>query len=518
MKPAFHRNALVKGALLMTGSTYVSYFLGLLSSVLVARALGPDDFGRYSYVVWLSGLLVLLANHGLTTSAIRFISESLGRELPRAAYRLYALLRRWQFDSLLLVMAGFLVAAHWLPPAGLSDRMLLFVAVVVVSVAAKTIYLFEISVAKGYGNFGIEAASSVTISVASILAVAIAFACGGGLATFLALFAGAGIAYAVLAARMMRRAQLRARRGRLDPELSARLRQHLGWTLVMVLVGAFSNKSIETFLLNAMVGSAEVGFFSIAGALTRGGVETLSSGLSTVLMPSMSHAYGAGGRERAGAILSNALRYFQFVGLLLAGVGFLWAGPVVDLMYGAKYAPVIPVFRTMVVVGGLTLAEGAFGAMLTTTDNQRVRAAMVAVSVTASAVAAGLLVPRYGLAGAVAAHAISRAVVFAVLVATIQRTLALRLPLRDLGRLLLAAAIAATAVAPIPLLAPGRIAEVLAGGGYGVLFVAATVLLRVWRAQDYAQVDTICSRIPPLHARLGPLLRRWAVSFASPVA
>ncbi len=108
--------------------------------------------------------------------------------------------------------------------------------------------------------------------------------------------------------------------------------------MVLAFVAALSNKSVETLLLNRFAGAEAVGFFTIGASLTRGGVELLSSGLTTILMPTMAHAFGAGGIERVNRIASNAMRYYQFVGLLLAGVGVFWAEPVIAVMYGARYA------------------------------------------------------------------------------------------------------------------------------------------------------------------------------------
>ena len=86
----------------------------------------------------------------------------------------------------------------------------------------------------------------------------------------------------------------------------------------------------------ASVGPAEVGFFAIGAALTRGGVELLASGVNSVLMPLMAHGYGQGGTTRVHAILSDSLRLYGFAGLLLAGVGFMWADVAVWLLLSIK--------------------------------------------------------------------------------------------------------------------------------------------------------------------------------------
>jgi O-antigen/teichoic acid export membrane protein len=512
MKAAFSRSAALHGALMAAGSTYVSYALGLVISVLVARALGPAQFGQYSYVVWLSGLFVIFANHGLTTSGIRFVSESLGRGEADDARRVHAGLRRWQFASLVLVTVVFALALHWLRPAGWSLGLAWFAALVVASAAGKTIYLFDVSIAKGYGKFAVEPVSTVLVTIANALAVVALVTYGAGLAAYVGLFAVTSAGYAVVAAWMLRKVGIRpgaSTLGGLAPGLSAQLRRHLSWTIVLVLVAAVSNKSVEMFLLNYLVGPAQVGFFSIAAALTRGGVEILSSGLSAVLLPMMGHAFGSGGARRVGWILSDAVRYFQFIGLLLAGVGFLWAHVGVHLMYGTTFDPVAGVFQVMVVVGGLTLADGAFGALLTSTDHQRLRATIAVGSVAVSAACALILVPRYGLAGAVGAHAVSRLLIFAILVIAILRTMALQMPWRELGRLYLAAVIAGGLVALALWKFPGLVAQAIGGFAYGALFIGATIALGAWRGQDIAMLASLVARIPMLHRHMAPMLQAW---------
>jgi O-antigen/teichoic acid export membrane protein len=505
----FDGAAMAHGALLMTGSTYITYVLGLVVSVLVARSLGPTDFGRYSYLVWLSGFLVVAANNGLTTTGIRFVSEALGRDAPQDAGRVHAWLRRRQFASLAVVLILFVIALPLLRPKGWGTGVGIFAAVAMASAIAKTMYLFDVSIAKGYGRFSIEAVSTIVVTALNAAVVAAMAFAGAGIEAFSVLFGVTSLAFAAMAVVMLRASGVRAAAGPLGPDLHARIRRHLLWTLVLVLVGALSNKTIETFLLNALIGPAEVGFFTIAGALTRGMVETLSAGLNAVLMPSMAHAQGAGGPRRVAVILSDSVRYFQFLGLLIVGAGVLWAGAIVQAMYGSRFGPVVGVFQVMAIVGGLTLGEGAFGALLTTTDHQRLRAVISAFSVLVSAVAAVALVPHFGLKGAVAAHAVSRLVIFSVVSLATVRTLTMSLPWRALGHLYLAALAAGAMVAPFVVLVPGLPAQVIAGAAYIVLFAGATILMRLWQERDIEQLQKLAARYPRVDRRLQPLLARW---------
>lgn len=511
MTHQFSGAAAIRGAMMVMGSTYVTYALGLVTSILVARTLGPDDFGRYTYIVWLAGMLIAFGNNGLTTTAIRFVSENLGRGSPEAARAVHGWLLRRQLACIALVAVAFVLTIPFFTPAGWDGHAVEFAAVALVAGTAKVLFLFDVSVAKGYGRFGVEAKSTVLMSFLNIVAVLALLWMRAPLMAYLALFTAVSLGYMVCSGLMLREGGARPSHDALDPQLLVRVRRHLWWTVLLTTALALSNKSIETWMLNAIVGSAAVGFFGIAAALTRGGVDLLASGLGTVLMPMMAHAYGEGGPDRVNTIMANAIRYFAFIGLLLAGSGALVADTAVTLLYGEQYEAVVDPLRVMMVVGGLTLVEGAFNALLSTTDNQRLRVGYVLLSIGITATFAVLLIPRYGLAGAVASHALSEVVVFVLMAVGISRLLKLRLPWRELSRLLLCA-LAALACAVLPL-ALGGIdiwTELAAALIYAGVFVGGTLLVRAWRAGDVLALDAFLERYPAVSRRLrGPLLR-WA--------
>ncbi len=510
MKQAFGPGAALRAALQMTGSTYVIYAAGLVVSALIARSVGPEAFGRYSYLVWLTGVLILVGNNGLTTSGIRFVSESLGRGSESDAANVQGWLLKRQLACIGLVSLVYLLTMPYFRPAGWeSGSLWLFAAIVLVSSIAKTMYIFNISIAKGHGRFDIEAYSAIVISLLNAAAVLVLWLVHASLLAYLVLFAVTCVSYAAYAAIMLRRGDIRAGFGALDPALLQRLRRHLFWTLLLTVAAVFSNKSIETWLLNDRVGSAEVGYFAIAAALTRGGLDLLSSGLNSVLMPSMAHAFGASGQQRVNEILSNSLRYFHFLGLMLAGVGVLWSDPAVAVMYGPSYAMVDDVLRVMVIVGGLTLSEGAFGALLSTTDNQRVRALFASLSIVFTAVAAFALIPRYGLYGAVAAHAISRVLVFVFTLTGIVRIMDLRLPWREIGLLFAAALIAAGVAAALVFAVPGLWTEFAAGILYALVYLVLTLRFRAWKRDDASEILMVAERFPRLLGRVVPGVKRW---------
>lgn len=513
MTKAFGASKLARAAVLMTGSTYVAYAAGLVASTIVARVLGPADYGRYAYVLWLSSVLVILMNNGLTTSSIRFVSEFLGRNQPWAATALVRRFAWWQVFTALVAGGGFLLVLPWLQPTGWTSHLFLFAAVTLLASWGKAAYLFRVSVAKGCGQFGMEALSVTIAALLSLIGVAVLAVTGAGLNEMLYLFVGINLSQWPMLWWLLKRNGLALpplEEGKvLDADVQRQVRDHLLWTVALTLVAAFSNKSVETFLLNRHAGAEIVGFFAVAAALTRGGVDLLSSGLNSILMPTMAHGFGQGGTQRVGEITAEAVRMFHFLGMLLAGVGLMWAQPVVLLMYGAKYAPAASALEVMVVVGGVTLSNGALGALLSTTGNQRMRTAVLVSSLVISGAIAVALVPTWGLVGALVSHAVSTLVVLALTLVIIQRSLGISLPWSSLVRMSLAAVLSAAGVW-VALQSLDNVWARWAGGLVFVpLYLWLTVRLRVWKARDVALVARYESKLPFLRPVLA-YMARWA--------
>jgi O-antigen/teichoic acid export membrane protein len=503
--PGIRQSSAIGAALLVTGSTYISFMLGLLASALAARALGPHDFGRYAYVVWLSGVLVVVANNGLTTTAIRFISELRGAGRGSDVDAIHGWLWKRQVACSVGTIVLLTACLSLLKPSDWTESLAIFGIVVAVSVFAKSMYLFDVSAAKGHRQFGVEATSSVALSVLNALAVLALFLLHLGLLSYLAVFAAVSVGYAVAGRILLSRRGIVSTAGPIGDELRQRVGQHLFWTVVLCLIAAFGSRATETYLLNRLWTAADVGFFAIAVAICRGGAEILSSGLTSVLMPLMAQGYGEQGLDRVKSILAASVRYFTFAGLVLAGVGTLWAESLVTLIYGDQYAAAVPVFQVMVIATGLTLSQGAFGAVLSTTDNQRLRAAAAAILVTLAAGLALLLVPPYGLRGATASVALGAVITLAVVALMVTRTVGATLPWRELSRLLAAAAAAFAVVALCAYVLPHPLVRFVLGVAYVWLLTMASVRFGAWTSEDFRMMSEFANRKP---RQLG-WLARW---------
>lgn len=498
MSGNFDRSSVLKGAVLVTLSTYINYASGLVTSILVARALGSHDYGQYAYFVWLAGTLTSLYCGGVTFSAMRFVADQLGGGDIEGARRVHALLTGWFVAAVILVSVGYAAASRWLVPADWHQSVVLFVTLVLVAAATKAAYLFGASISKGHARFDIDANTTNLMSLVNVVGVVALVVFHSTINAYLIFFVALCVGHVLLVRLLMGRANITPSRAGLDPELKSRIATHCLWSALLFVVAAFSNKSFENVLLNWYIGPEAVAWFAIAAAMSRGGTDMLAAGLSSVLMPVMAHAFGSNDRERAYRIFSDAVRYYFFLGLLLSGIGYLWAEPVVLALYGEQYQPAVLGLQVMMIVGGLTLFDGAAASILTSTDNQSARVVVAVVTLVLTCATAVILIPKYGFVGALITHSVSRTTYFAASVAAAVWLLGCRLPYLELLRAVIAASVGVVIASLILTFWSGDLAEVVAGAAYVAGALAGSVLFRVWTSNDLKLVSAAAERLPVL--------------------
>lgn len=498
------RLALLRSVGIVTVSTYIEYALGLLMSVWVARALGPADFGRYAFTVWLCGWLIVCSNHALTTSSTKFIAEAEGMQRGDLAAFMSDYFARLQRKSsaAVVVLAG--VAMALVQPPEWQGHAWQVVPLVVIAVVTKANYAMMVAVAKGYERFEPEAIATVAGGVLAALLCLGALVTNAGLVDFVALFTVACLTLNLINRMACRRYAPAWRRGPLPDDLVVRVRRHLKLTSALVLMASLRMGSIEIFLLSTFTGSVAVAYFAIAGTLTRGAVQLFSVGLTSTLLPYMARTYGQSGTARATAFLSEATRFYWAVGVAIAGLGAVTTPEIVRIMYGVRYEDAIPAIQATLVLAGLLLVGNGIAAFQTVVDRQddRVRIGVISLAVNA---AAGLaLIPPLGLPGAVMTYALSRLVEMALAIHYLRRATAGGLPAGPMARLF-AVGLAATVVAYAAVACtPSRWGFVAGAAVFLGVYVPGSAWIRYWTGADVALMNAISHRL----GRAGAMLRR----------
>ena len=154
----------------------------------------------------------------------------------------------------------------------------------------------------------------------------------------------------------------------------------------------------DTIIISKMLGNEHLGWWSVPYKISFA-FQFIPSALSASIYPVMS-TLSITNPEKIGQLFEKAWKYlFLIVFPLTAGLIVL-ARPVVIKLYGASYAPSVPVLQVLLVSLIFGFLSFITGALLNATNHQKIQTTLFAVALVVNVVANFILLPRFGLSGA----------------------------------------------------------------------------------------------------------------------
>jgi O-antigen/teichoic acid export membrane protein len=388
------RNSLWYGLELLS-----TIFAALLVSVIVARVLGPERLGYYSYVMTLTNFTSVIGCFGLPMTTRKYMAEYLNRGQPGLARSIYVTALRIQ-----CWIAAALTGVALVIVFTLGDRTQHVISALLVLNMAPRMIGFIPSQANSAAEALERNAFPSVISIMLSLSL-----------TLFSLWMGwdlPGVASAVLLGTLVD-AGLKLRsvrvwmRDTVQVPIPRELRRQLlvfsgqGLALMALNVVVWDRSDVY-FLKNLNPQIAQVTFFSQAF----GFVEKLlmapnafGGSLGVTLMAQ----YGRG-QSRLNALTVEGGRYAFLIALpLLAGIACV-SGPAVLLVWGEQYRPMIPVLATVALLAIPKAMVTAPTTLLQATEKQGFLVVWGTFCGAINVALDILLIPRHGAVGAAIAN------------------------------------------------------------------------------------------------------------------
>ena len=383
------RNAAVR-----MGGEVVAKLASLAFFVVMARELGARGFGEFQFALALTGALIYLAGFGT--------DQLLAREVARDR----ALAGRLLADAAAVkVLGGLLMLGAATLIAAASSEGVAVVAIVGAGALLEVLSKSWHSIFTGYERLDLVSATLIVQrTLTAVVGVAVLLS-GGSLLAAAAVYAG-GAAVAVLVCELLLR-RLGVRRASMDAS---------GWLSVMragVPIGVVSLLMIvllrlDVTMLAFLSDSVTVGVYAVAFRLVEA-TQFMGGAMAIAMLPWLA---------RAGAELTRGFALgLKAVNALLLPIGLalvLFAGPVVDLLYGDEFEPSVVPLR---ILGLMTLFYGinAYASVSLVARYRPLVLGRLLVPVIALNVVLNLiLIPREGASGAAAAALASGALLAAL--------------------------------------------------------------------------------------------------------
>jgi O-antigen/teichoic acid export membrane protein len=415
--------------------------VNLFVGIALARVLGPDQYGVYSYLMWVVGLATLITNLGLGYVATRFIAEALGKQNTgeaKALARSTLFLRCVAGVFTLVVLVILSRFTGHLIGGGVNG---IYFVILAFCLLPNVLTYLLISIFAGFQRYdygayvllGTNPLRAIVIIILAVLGYGIGFLL---IAHMIAWVVGLFIGIFLLRRLIPLKALMSA--APMSPETKrSALRYGLTLTAISV-VGYLLWSQAEVLFLGFWCSARQIGFYRLACQLPTIVTGLVPSVFAAVLLPAMSEQFGKGDMEKVKAIYITSSRYLMIMGLPLAVAGIALARPLSNLLWGPEYAPtvvliqIISVPLSMVAIGGA--CTSVIHALNKATFDLKAGVVLACLSV-------GLdlwLIPRHGVLGAAIGSSIPRLLMIPIYSVFVLRNIKASWPWADTAKITLA--------------------------------------------------------------------------------
>jgi len=469
----------IKSTVFMMMSTLARLLSSVLLFIVMARVWGAEIFGVFAYPLAVATVAIMVLDYGFGLQVVKSIG---GRHDRARDVMQRALAGKWVLS--IVVTVGALVATPWLADgtSTLALTWLLLLSSLVGSFALLLNLPF-----RGTGRFEEETKVVVLASLVHFAIVVVALELGASPVVVAACFVLSRVCYLLLSLSAYRRLVGRIDWTSFDPRSGlVMLREGLPYG-VFVAMGTLYFQ-IDTLLVQHFLGPRGVGLFQ-AGVRLLMGALILPDVVCNVYLPAIANVVGHSADEtaRLGTRMTRQLLMFGVAGLITFWLG---AQEIVGVLYGRDYEAVVTLLPAFGLVLLLRFVASSYGLLLTVGDRQVTRTIVVSGAFLVSLVVNVLLIPRYGLRGAVLASVVTHAfLLFAYLCFVVHDLGGWFFDPRNMALLALVA-VAAVIATQNPL--------IRLGGGF--MIIVATLAAGV----KWSEWKSLVRTMPSLAADIGP--------------
>jgi O-antigen/teichoic acid export membrane protein len=473
--------------------------VNLVVGIILARFLGPADYGLYSFLIWFLFFIALFANLGLGHMVIRFIAESMGRQIEGEVKQLASLafwLRTLVTVLFIIILIGSI--GYWANVFGYPENQELFI-ILALAILPQGLNALMVSIFSGFQKYEYGAYLILGTNPLRALGIIIVCAMGLGIREILLVSLGSWVLGIFIGLFLLRRLiplNSILVRPRFNPEMKRALKYSMIMMGVMA-VSYFMNQRAEILFLGIFHPGEAIGFYTIAFLVSGSTVGLILRVFSTVLIPAISEQIGRGDMERVRAIYLTSARYLMIVGIPLAAGGIVLAGPIISVVYGIEYEPAVLLLQILFIpFTFMAIANSATSVILAVNRPSfvlKVGAGLVILSVALEL----WLIPIYGATGAAIGSSVARIIAPIFYIRFASRECQTSWPIGDTIKISIAAAIMAGIIFGIGqfIERPSISIVTLVPLGVVIHFILI-VIFRVVREQDISTLRQIQESLP----------------------
>lgn len=393
---------------IVVGSEFARLLFGFVSSVLIARSFGPAVFSVYAILGVLTAIASIVADFGLTESAVKRVASAWSQHAVDDADR-RARVFFWSRTgmAILVVIVGCLFSEQLSQVLFASSQYNVLIIITFLGVFSATLSGAAVALFQAISYFRQMTVVILSNAILTAILAVILYLMGQltllnalvllGIGTSLVSF---GVGYVLLPKTLtLRLPEFESFKHEVPP-----LFRFGFWVWLANILSALT-MYLDIFLVNRLFEPALVGAYALAVNLMAK-VAIINRGQRIVLMPTASSLID---KKSISTYVRRELMHSAVLVLLLLPLIPL-IDPLINLIYGSEYIVAIPLFRLMLAIIAFDVVTLPLLLLCYTFDQPQLLTISNAVQFVLLLALSIALLPPYGLVGVIIARLASKAV------------------------------------------------------------------------------------------------------------
>ncbi|MFH1890576.1 MAG: flippase [Candidatus Kuenenbacteria bacterium] len=386
-----------------TSALIVQKILAFIYFSLIARFMGVEDTGKYTFALSFTTLFAIFIDLGLASVLTREIAKT---KEKTQEYLSNILALKIPFSCVVYLLVVGMINILGYPSI---TKQLVYISGVIMFLDSFTLSFW--AVMRGHQQLKFESIGVVGLQLITVVLGGLALFLGLGLKfLILALLCGSIFSFVLSAVTLKRKLNLSIT-ARYNPQV---LKFLFKIGVPFALMGIFSRvyTTLDTVLLSTLAGDIYVGWYSIPVKITLA-LQFLPMAFMAALFPAMSE-YFVSNKEKLKHTFEKAMDYLMIIGLPLSVGIIIIAKPVILAVYTESYFNSILPLRILMISLFFLFINFPVGYLLNACNKQVTNTINMGAAVLVSVVLNIVLIPKYAHVGAAIASLSSTLVLFSL--------------------------------------------------------------------------------------------------------
>ncbi|MGD9202354.1 MAG: flippase [Chitinispirillia bacterium] len=489
---------LIKNSVFDLFNTAFMFGTSWIISIWVARQLGPDNYGIFTLILWLTGTFSWVIGMGLIHAVTKFIAEYSGKEENHILGSIVLFVMKIEIAlslviSCILIFFQTEIANYFFTPSESFFFFLAFLGIIPGVITA----IFSATI-EGIQKFEYFTYASLLITPVSFTSKIIVLLLGKGISGLLTVMLFFSIINSLFYFFVLTKEKIKLwpLNQPIGNTLKARIKKYNLSVLAIILCDKIIWDKSENFFLGRFCNASEIGFYNLGFNISKKFSAILPSTFWRVLFPAMSNYCGTGDHAKTKRLFFIATRYLAFAAFPIGVGGAILAYQIIHYLYGHDYIGAQRILQIMFLSSILTSLCEPGAAILYGYEKQSFIYKLGAVMAVVNIILDIFLIKRYGALGAACCYAITTVVGSICGTVYTCRTMKLKYPIVSIAKIFFATVVMGLSMEIILLQnseIPGFFLSLIIGG---IIYIISSLILGTIEDEDYIILESIKQACP----------------------